>query len=602
MDDPKLFEDDIDPNDIKQGQLGDCWFLSALSSLAERKGLVKRLFITQEYNEEGIYKIKMFKNGEIVIVTIDDYIPCRFNGGPLFSRGAGNELWVLLIEKAYAKLHGNYYALSSGYTTHAMVDLTGCPCVHIAFPPEGSSYEDVEEEADEIFERILEADEQGYLISTETSGKDTITEGDGPGKGAGLVSGHAYSIIQVKEGNGVKLLNIRNPWGQFEWNGDWSDHSDLWTDEMIDEFQPVLEDNDGSFWMCLEDFIEKFRAINYCKIENFNEVRLKGKFIKGSTKDGSDSVLSKFYYTFNLEEETVMNISLHQEDERIVGVHLRKNMDAGFVVLKNEGDEDEPDFVFIDYCPLARERDITKEFSLEEGSYAVVPLTTGALLQRTLKASKTPVNYKYIHEHYEERPHPYFLSTINDIFRKTDLQVNGRLSARELNQLGKIIDSDYFKNIKDSDFTSSEFADISCDKEGVSLLGFKQLLFRKFQLQEIRDIMTKLGYDEALNSTKSRIFMMNFQANEDVGELEVSVNESITKNMHNLAWNKLHQHLIEEEGLGDLSTSKGNYDLFGYVHKQAYAVTFALVNKTEEDLKVKLDLTSSSNCLFSPTK
>jgi len=110
---------------------------------------------------------------------------------------------------------------------------------------------------------MLDADQEGYLISTETSGVDTITEGEGPGAGGGLVSGHAYSVIQVKEGQGVKLLNIRNPWGQFEWNGDWSDHSDLWTDEMIEEFNPVLQDNDGSFWICLQDFIRKFEAVNF---------------------------------------------------------------------------------------------------------------------------------------------------------------------------------------------------------------------------------------------------------------------------------------------------------------------------------------------------
>jgi calpain-15 len=59
MENPVVFENDIDPNDIRQGQLGDCWFLSALSSLAERPGMVRRLFITQEYNKEGIYQIKI---------------------------------------------------------------------------------------------------------------------------------------------------------------------------------------------------------------------------------------------------------------------------------------------------------------------------------------------------------------------------------------------------------------------------------------------------------------------------------------------------------------------------------------------------------------
>lgn len=209
MEHPTVFEDDIDPNDIKQGQLGDCWFLSALSSLAERPGLVRRLFVTQEHNDKGVYKIKIFKNGEIVTVTIDDYIPCRYNGGPMFSRGTANELWVMLIEKAYAKLHGSYQALSAGFTAEAMIDLTGCPTSHIAFPKEKEDFDAIEEEADEIFEKMLNCDEEGYLISTETSGVDTITEGDGPAAGGGLVSGHAYSVIQVKEGLGEKLINIR---------------------------------------------------------------------------------------------------------------------------------------------------------------------------------------------------------------------------------------------------------------------------------------------------------------------------------------------------------------------------------------------------------
>ena len=124
---PQVFQKQIEPNDIKQGILGDCWFMCALSSLAEMPLLVERLFITKNYNEDGLYRVKLCKNGEWVEVTLDDYFPCSETGGPIFSRSNGNELWVLLIEKAYAKLHGNYFTLRGGFAVEGMIDLTGSP-------------------------------------------------------------------------------------------------------------------------------------------------------------------------------------------------------------------------------------------------------------------------------------------------------------------------------------------------------------------------------------------------------------------------------------------------------------------------------------------
>lgn len=43
----------------------------------------------------------------------------------------------------------------------------------------------------------------------------------------GIISGHAYSLLGAYEithdGNQVKLIKLRNPWGEREWNGNWCD-------------------------------------------------------------------------------------------------------------------------------------------------------------------------------------------------------------------------------------------------------------------------------------------------------------------------------------------------------------------------------------------
>lgn len=53
--------------------------------------------------------------GEWVPVVIDDWIPCESPGKPAFATSRkGNELWVSILEKAYAKMHGSYEALEGG--------------------------------------------------------------------------------------------------------------------------------------------------------------------------------------------------------------------------------------------------------------------------------------------------------------------------------------------------------------------------------------------------------------------------------------------------------------------------------------------------------
>lgn len=43
---------------------------------------------------------------------------------------------------------------------------------------------------------------------------------------------------------------------------------------------PELKEDDGSFWMSFDDAQKNFYCLNVCKVKNWDEVRIKGKFIK----------------------------------------------------------------------------------------------------------------------------------------------------------------------------------------------------------------------------------------------------------------------------------------------------------------------------------
>ena len=52
-----LTKDPILPSDIVEGSLGDSWFASAVACLAEKENLLRKLFITPNHHEEGVYKV-----------------------------------------------------------------------------------------------------------------------------------------------------------------------------------------------------------------------------------------------------------------------------------------------------------------------------------------------------------------------------------------------------------------------------------------------------------------------------------------------------------------------------------------------------------------
>ena len=197
---------DINPNDVCQGSVGDCWLLSAISALAEFDGAVKRLFAKTEgieqmpRDEPNLYTITLFELStfEAVDVVVDERLAAAADGSGLLGcqPSADGELWPCYLEKAVAAHCGGWDKIDGGHCTHAWALLTGCKEQYMIFSSDdGQTFECFGEReslansshdshwllpmmwpavggagnqalsADELFDRMCEWDKHNYIIA-----------------------------------------------------------------------------------------------------------------------------------------------------------------------------------------------------------------------------------------------------------------------------------------------------------------------------------------------------------------------------------------------------------------------------------------------------
>lgn len=63
---------------------------------------------------------------------------------------------------------------------------------------------------------------------------------------------------------------------------------------MMAAIKPEFGD-DGTFWMSFQDFHSNFRALNVCKVSDWEEIRVKGEFTT-KISDLDNNTRSRFYY------------------------------------------------------------------------------------------------------------------------------------------------------------------------------------------------------------------------------------------------------------------------------------------------------------------
>uniref|UniRef100_A0A8C2G816 Calpain 8 n=1 Tax=Cyprinus carpio TaxID=7962 RepID=A0A8C2G816_CYPCA len=433
---PEFIVDGAKRTDICQGDLGDCWLLAAIASLTLDNEILERVVphgqsFTENY--AGIFHFQFWQYGQWVDVVIDDRLPTR-DGKLLFVHSAeGSEFWSALMEKAYAKLNGSYEALTGGSTTEGFEDFTG----GIA-----ENYE-LNKAPPYLFKLMQKALMLGSLLGCSIDVSpipllmafNSRTGSDVRGcrrptrwcfficmlqtrdtTSLKLVKGHAYSVTGAAEvhsyGRQVQVVRIRNPWGQVEWTGPWSDNSKEWNSVKPEEKAKLdYSAEDGEFWMAYSDFIQHFSKLEICNltpdtlssedVSRWNYNQFEGDWKVGATAGGCRNNQATFcsnpQFVIKLEEEdddpldgedgcTIL-VGLMQKDGRKDKRFGRDLNTIGFAIYKVPDEFRGRNNVHLGPNVLLHQpsiagsntfinlREVSERFKLPPGEYVIIPAT-----------------------------------------------------------------------------------------------------------------------------------------------------------------------------------------------------------------------------------
>ncbi|KAI4173802.1 MAG: hypothetical protein LQ346_008352, partial [Caloplaca aetnensis] len=252
---PQFSPEGLTASEARQGKLGNCWFISSVSTLINSEDLLMKVCVARD-EKVGVYGFVFHRDGEWIHEVIDDKLylaqedfhesglqrhewlridmpnpdeqyrkVMQTGSNALWGARCKNQnaTWLPLLEKAYAKAHGDYGSTVGGWVGEGLEDLTGGV-------------------TSELFTTdILDKDKfwTDELMNVNKLFLFGLTQMGGlHGERNGIIEGHAYSIMEVRELDEFRLLKIR----------------------LNHKF------DDGVFWISYNDLLKHFQQIDRTRL------------------------------------------------------------------------------------------------------------------------------------------------------------------------------------------------------------------------------------------------------------------------------------------------------------------------------------------------
>ncbi|KAJ8384752.1 hypothetical protein AAFF_G00198380 [Aldrovandia affinis] len=520
--------------------VGDCWLLAAIASLTLHEQILARVVPPGQSFEEsyaGIFHFQFWQFGEWVDVVIDDRLPTK-DGELLFVHSAeGSEFWSALLEKAYAKVNGSYEALSGGSTTEGFEDFTG------------------------------ESQRCCSIDITSAHDSEAVTRQK-------LVKGHAYSLTGAQEvhvrGRPEQLVRVRNPWGQVEWTGAWSDGSREWDSVPADEKAKLNHTaEDGEFWMSYSDFKNHFSKLEICnltpdtltsdEVGRWNNYQFDGMWRVGSTAGGCRNNAATFcsnpQFAIKLEDVDddpldedgcTFLVGLMQKDGRKERRFGRDLNTVGFAIYKVPDEYKGRTNIHLSPDVLLRQRavamsstfvnmrEICDRFCLPPGEYVIIPSTfephkKGSFILRVFSEKQAAASNMEEDINAEVEETEISENDVDPHFKILFKQIAGNDSEVSVFELIQVLNRVISQraDIKTDGFSLETGRHIVSllDKDGSAKLGLTEFHMLWMKIQKYLEIFKKHDSDNSgtMSSHEMRgaLSQAGFQVNSDVLQIIV---------------------------------------------------------------------------------